>query len=416
MNTTLDSFSTLTGPYYFSFFSKNNTHSMDWISETTFDYSFSVNGTPSAASATSASTVSCAAYELAVSVTLMTVTGILGVAGNILTLTVLHYSNNHTVTVFLLNALAISDIILILFCMVLVAVPAVCSATTNCPLMIDNLIVQVELYGWALASMAHTINIYITVLVTIHRFIIVCCSPHIAARISTRKQVGRQLAIIIICSIIYNIPRLFEYEYIHTTSDIVRPMNMHNIDPTTSVMDIPSSSKSQNHLEVEETYMIHRQLNDFGQNFWYQVIYRNVCFCLFIFILPFIVLITLSYKLAQVVKTRLAFRKNLIMLRRKGKEDITTIVLIVIVIIFLVCQMPTLIQRILYLILVDEHVECGSFFFYFSRFTDYLVVVNCSVNFIVYILFARQFRETLFTIVCIKTKRNSIVDRSVPLT
>ena len=399
------------------------------ISTSSYDYS-STGGTPSMAASTAPAVLSCKTYELALSVILVSITGTLGLAGNVLTLTVLHYSRNHTVTVFLLNALAISDLIFIVFCMVLVAVPAYCSASADCAPVLMNVISHVELYGWSVASMAHTINVYITVLVTVHRYIIVCCSPHIAARISTHKQARRQLAVIVICGILYNIPRFFEYTYVdgnHLSNTLKgnqssnRNFSYEPVDQFAPSFDVPLPTIDATFPPpTEETvYVVHRQLNAFGRNVWYQIIYRNVCYCVFIFIIPFSILITLSYKLAKVVKSRLEYRKNMFMPQRKGKEDNTTFVLIVIVAIFLVCQMPTLFQRVFYFILVDDNVKCGEFFFYFSRFTDYLVIVNCSVNFIVYILFARQFRETLWSILCScmsKGERESqVVLASVPL-
>ena len=181
----------------------------------------------------------CVFYELFVSVILVSITGVIGAVGNILTLVVLHYTKNHSVTVFLLNALAISDLVFIVFTCTLMALPGVCT-TADCPDPLLNVIAIIEDYGWALASMAHTINVYITVLVTVHRYITVCLPPHFAARFSTHKQAWIQLGFVCIFGILYNIPRIFEY--------------------------------------TVEKDQIHRKVTPYGKNIWYQVLYKNICY------------------------------------------------------------------------------------------------------------------------------------------
>lgn len=316
-----------------------------------------------------ASYVQCALFEVIVSVFCVSITGFLGVIGNILTLTVLYNTKNQSVTVFLLNILAVSDLFCILLIGLLIVLPSCCRAMTQCPGTIGDLIVIIEIYGWSLASMAHTINIYITVLVTIHRYITVCKPPNITARFSTHKQARYQLGIICTCGVIYNIPRLFEYRYVKDDADL-------------------------------DDYHIQRQMTDIGNNIWYQVIYKNICYILLIFIIPFTILTLLSYRLGKVIKIHHKNRRNFTMAKRQSREDNTTKALIIIIVIFVFCQTPTLMQRLLYLLGRYNGDACGFIFFYISRITDFLVILNCSVNFIVYILFAKQFRNTFYFIIC----------------
>ena len=247
------------------------------------------------------------------------------------------------------------------------ALPGVCT-TADCPDPLLNVIAIIEDYGWALASMAHTINVYITVLVTVHRYITVCLPPHFAARFSTHKQAWIQLGFVCIFGILYNIPRIFEY--------------------------------------TVEKDQIHRKVTPYGKNIWYQVLYKNICYYLLLFIIPFTILTVLSYKLSQVIRKRLEHRKKLCLKKRHGREDNTTFVLIVIVAIFVLCQTPTIVQRLFYTLYVESPPTGCDLFFYLSRMTNYLVILNCSCNFVVYVLFAGQFRQTLWHILCKCTEKN----------
>ena len=81
-------------------------------------------------------------------------------------------------------------------------------------------------------------------------------------------------------------------------------------------------------------------------------------------------------------------------------EHSMTLVLVIIVIVQIVCQLPALVTRMLWIAAPIEEYRCGGYMFYMVPITNMLVILNSAVNFIIYIMFNKCFRdvimETLF--------------------
>ena len=316
-------------------------------------------------------TADCRHYELVVMVILVVLTSALGVAGNALTLVALCASTQRSVTVFLLTALAVSDIVFLLVVSTLLALPAACRSLGSCHSDIQGALQLLDQYGWAVASMTHVANVYITVLVTVHRYISVCL-PHEARIRSTFHKAKCQLTAIILFSIVYNIPRFFEFQ------------------------DYGESGPSRGNSTTDPAVVPVRTLSKVGDNFWYQLLYKNIAFYLLVFIIPLGTLTVLSYKLFKALEVHRRKRDKLLFTLHQRKEDNTTFALVVIVVIFLLCQTPTMFQRLMYALVRTDGQKCGHFFFYLQGCADYLAIVNSSANFVVYVLFSRHFRTQLW--------------------
>ena len=93
----------------------------------------------------------------------------------------------------------------------------------------------------------------------------------------------------------------------------------------------------------------------------------------------------------------------LIVLQKEGggsrSEDDITLILIVTVLVFVICQTPALITQILISLLPDDLKRCPSPFFYYERVSDFMVVVNSSINFLIYCFCSRRFRQILLGLV-----------------
>ena len=152
-----------------------------------------------------------------------------------------------------------------------------------------------------------------------------------------------------------------------------------------------------------------RVFTPIGRNVWFQVLYKNIAFYLFMYIIPLFTLVILSSRLARTLQKRHKNRFRM-SVRRHQREDNTTFVLIIVVAVFVICQTPTPFQRFFYYIFGDEGRACGHFFFYFERFADYLAVLNSCVNFMIYVIFARGFRQNL-TDMCVGKQRQKMVYR-----
>jgi len=58
--------------------------------------------------------------------------------------------------------------------------------------------------------MAHTGTIYVTVLVAVHRYIYVCCSPAVK-RLSSMRHAKIHVAVVPLFAICFSLPRVLEY-------------------------------------------------------------------------------------------------------------------------------------------------------------------------------------------------------------
>jgi len=86
--------------------------------------------------------------------------------------------------------------------------------------------------------------------------------------------------------------------------------------------------------------------------------------------------------------------------------------LVIVVFVFMVCQTPTFIDRIVWAFVdKNQRAQCGHWHYYYTAVGDVMVILNSSVNFIVYVLASRKFRHDLFAIV--RQGRCSCVGRPV---
>lgn len=327
----------------------------------------------------------CELVEFLISVVLAGVSCLLGFAGNALSIVILKRDPRKSVTLFLLSVLAVADFLFLMPMFVLFVVPGFCRFVPNCNPNLERTLPYIDQYGWAVASMFHTGTVYFVVLVTVHRYISVC-KPHDAPRLSTISGARRQVLGVIAGAVAFNIPRFMEFDV------QVEDMAKHN--GTNITQERPEPQRVFTHV---------------GKNVYFQVMYKNIAFYLVMYIIPLFTLIILSSKLARTLQKRHKNRFRM-SVRRHQKEDNTTFVLIIVVVVFIICQTPTPFQRFFYYIFGDEGRACGHFFFYFERFADYLAVLNSCVNFMIYVIFARGFRQNL-TDMCVGKKRGKHVFR-----
>ena len=355
----------------------------------------------------------CAIYQFVVSGVIVGVSCFLGMGGNIASFYILWNDPQWSVTTFLLTVLAVADSLFLLPIVFLYVMPGFCHYNGKwCPEGLHQFLPLVDQYGWAVASMCHTFTIYITVLVTWHRYVCVC-TPHDVNKYSTIMIVKIQVAVVCAFAVLYNIPRFLEFDVKiivegSRAAPPASPSGLLNVTRSSNSslptpLPFPSTASSgRRNMQVTTR----RTLTEIGRNSWYQVVYKNICFYVLIYIIPLITLIILTTKLAQVLRRRRKFRFRASIRSPQGREDNTTLVLIIVVIVFLICQTPTLFQRFFYAVFGDDGYKCDHFFFYFEKFADYLAVLNSCVNFIIYVLFARRFRQVLWTSLRRKTRHD----------
>ena len=258
--------------------------------------------------------------------------------------------------------------------------------------------------------MLHAGTVYITVLLAFHRYVHVC-RPEDTDRLSGTRRATIHVIVVVVFAIFYSLPRLFEYEFApETTSPELKFLGVR----TAASPSIPfnaTSVRSGSHVVGGQPEVAFRNLtlasrsstpkmifSKIGKSVWFQIIYKNVCFYMFMYLIPLTVLIVVSVKLLQKLRLH-RFQKPDSSLHRKqqSRDDNVTVVLIIVIVVFIVCQTPTVFQRLALALSGAEGLVCGHPYYYIERFSDYLAILNSCVNFIVYVTFARRFRRTLST-------------------
>ena len=186
-----------------------------------------------------------------------------------------------------------------------------------------------------LASVTMSWTVWMIVIVAGNRYIAVC-RPMLASRLCTINKVQLEILIVVGTVCVFNIPYLF---------------NM-----------------SGNMLSY--AYAFH---------------------CIFVFLLPLAIIIFFNVHLIRSLK--LAQRSRIVMTSRSSNDgNNITIVMIAIIIVFVVCQAPILLSVLIFTDDMPSYICARGLFLLVSML---LMTINSSVNFVIYCLLRRQFRNQL---------------------
>lgn len=206
------------------------------------------------------------------------------------------------------------------------------------------------------------ISIWLVVLVTVDRFFAVC-KPMKALSQCTVKKARRHILIIFIFCIAYNIPRFFEYEVVEC----------YNADKNASSAEIDFPPMTSNVVYI-----------------W---LYTIALYFLIYNLIPMTCLAVINTKL--IMTLRKASRVRAELTGQKQDSDNLTLMLVVVVVVFMVCQIPDFTIQILYFVfkvLNDNHpIEVQLY----DMFSAYMLMVNASVNFLIYCVCGKKFRKLM---------------------
>lgn len=219
---------------------------------------------------------------------------------------------------------------------------------------------------YPLALVVQTGSIWTTCLVTIERYWAVAY-PLRAMVLSTRKRGLIALTILSIASFVYNLPRFFEVQI--------------QTDEETGVRTIEQSS-----LRLNETY---------------RLVYYIILNLLLIHVIPLITLTVLNFKIHQQIRSANVNRAYLSASQRS--ELNVSSMLMVLVLIFIICNVPAFIVNVLEVVQVHT-----NFIDSCATVSNVLVCINSSVNFLIYCIHGRRFRERFIRIITCKSGRSRI--------
>ena len=236
---------------------------------------------------------------------------------------------------------------------------------------------------WPFASMGNFSTVWLTTLITIHRFGVLCKPfSRITQTMTTVKSTFIQAGGILLFSVIYNAPRFFEFGNV----------------------EVELTDGGMCRIIVPSEF---RQTNE------YQLYYMTISHMLFVNGIPLVLSLSLTIKILHMLYKAKARRKTMTSSTRStaaastsnrsaasSKESAVTKTLLTIVVIFIICQIPNTCYRGWLAFNEDARLACGTAVFYINPITETFIALNSSVNVFVYMYCSGDFRAMLKHMFC----------------
>lgn len=294
-------------------------------------------------------------FEFVTNGILLTSTACLGIVGNVVSIVVLSRPQMHSSINCCLIGLASFDTVVLLVGILMCGLKALPHNNDY----LRTYYPHIMPVFYPLGLIAQTGSVWITVSVTIERFIAVC-HPLRAKSLCTYRRARAYILLISLFAFCYNLPRFWELEKVTV------------FDPFTNASEVrvvPSE------LRTNDTYI---------------TVYLLWMYLFVMYFVPFLTLAVLNGLIWRQVREANRERQRLSRLQKK--EISLAIMLLVVVVVFFICNILALVVSILEAcqVYVDALTNTGNF----------LVTVNSSVNFIIYCIFGQKFRRILIRMFC----------------
>lgn len=368
----------------------NSTSSDDGINSTWSNHSSSLVKIPFSSSTSNEDHPIVQALRIISEVWISFPLAILGIIGNLVSLFVLckHRRRQKLRTIIiLLRALAVVDT-LVLFSVIVLR-----SLRYAGPLIYVVIHSRCYPYLYPTAYVLRLINTWMTVLLTVDRYVAVCRPLH-AHSVCTVSRTYVQMTSVFVISVLFCIPRFFEY-----------------------------------HIRYYEDGRYGFETTPLMMNHTYTVVYRILLFLFVHYFLPTVLLVWLNTRVIISLRRSDAYRTETIRrlqsysLQLSGvggggvrplSSSVTafqstrslTIVVIVVVLMCIVCHLVAITAQVLWSLQVGftdlrfHSVEFGLARRHISQASNVLVTLNSAANFVVYCLCSRSFRMVLADQLC----------------
>lgn len=294
---------------------------------------------------------------------ILPIISVLGIIGNILTMMVLWRKEMQSTTILFLCALVLTDTgIIIVAC---VALTPYTISLFHPELWYYKDVIYPNLYTavFFLIMGIQQCNVWITVAVSVERYISIC-HPFRAQKICTRRKTYITLLVITVISIAYNIPRLLATKARTPCTD-------------------PGSVVPPDH----DCYLL--VTTEFGENFYYTKVYSVWLYASIIYIVPLCALTILNILIIMELMRMRARRAGMNI--QDDQEANLSLVLVLIVVVFILCQTPGLFAQFDFLFNIVMMIK-------WLAVSNVLFVANSSVNFLIYTLVGQKFRRVLLSV------------------
>ncbi|XP_014214332.1 FMRFamide receptor [Copidosoma floridanum] len=291
---------------------------------------------------------------------LLNAVSFLGIVGNTISMIVLSRPQMKSSINYLLIGLATCDTILILLSVLVYGLSGI-YAYTGCLFNYKFYVYpKIVRYLYPLSTTAQMATVYLTLTVTMERYVAVC-HPLKARSLCTYGRARTALALIVLGSVLYNLPKLWEVELseeVHST----RNVTIFCIVPT-----------------------------ELRENKLYIAIYVHWSYFFVYYAFPFVALVI--FNVAIYKRVRRANRDLRRLSRHQRREIGLATMLLCVVIVFLVCNVLPLVSNVYENVYVNPPawlIQAGNL----------LVTFNSGVNFVIYVIFGRKFKRIFLKMFC----------------
>jgi len=252
--------------------------------------------------------------------------------------------------------LAVVDTLILLIWTSQTAIPAFCNYFKGCQLYY-RIKRAIWIYGWPFGTTVQLIGTWSIVSITFSRFVSVCW-PSRASHLNSRRHIlMRTLAMHIGCIVFSS----FRFAEVYIVYD-------------------------------DNGNMLYRK-TALASSVIYKYVYTLAFYYAITYLVPLSMLMYFTVRL--IINLREINKRRQEMSRKAKERSDLTFSLIIVVVIFMFCQLPNPIRRLLYVIYAPLRIRCGTPYFYFSSWTVTLVNFNSSCNFFIFCLCSPGFRRQL---------------------
>ena len=289
-----------------------------------------------------------------------------GIIGNILSIVVLTRTCMRSSTYSYLTALSVSDLLFLILTMFILSRDSEephKEITWGKPFYI-----RLFPFIHPAAITFQVTSIWLTCAFTVDRYVMIC-HPFRSERwckVSTARKV---IVTVFFAGVVFNIIRFFEYE----ASEITVSNN--DTNPRQLVIKLTDLGNSEEFREIVHSWL-------------YLTCVAGI---------PFLSLLVLNIFLIHAVHESRKKGKQINAKERRRND--TTIMLIGVVVIFLICQGPALISRMIWAFDYQKAFVSAPWYT-FNEVSNFLVILNSAVNIVPYYFFGKRFRSEFWKIFC----------------
>ena len=296
---------------------------------------------------------------------------IFGISGNIVSILVLGKDNVvRRTTGFLLQVLAVTDIVYLVLCIFIQTLKTIEKFTDWSPTL-KCYFPYMDPFIWPMASIAQTCTVWLVVVVTADRYVAICRPLH-APQYSTMSRMRKAVVLVCVLSILYNLPRFWE-----RTVDYKLDANNNTIPETV--------------------------LTELRYNREYVILYKTICYFIVRFFVPLSSLAFFNARLIKAIKASYRQRNEMPIGDTRNhhrNREVTrySLTLVVVVLVFIICATPDYFLRIWQGIytLAPNHIKFPrNELLYVNGISNLFLAINSCSNFVIYCFLGTRFRRIL---------------------